>query len=65
LKGTIKRIMYDRNYGFLTAEGEEKDIFFHRSGVKGDFGELREGDNVEFDLETTDRGRQAINLVQA
>ncbi|MHA1224274.1 MAG: cold shock domain-containing protein [Candidatus Heimdallarchaeaceae archaeon] len=62
MKGTIKRVMYDRNFGFIQTEEKEKDIFFHQSGVKGDFGDLREGDDVEFDIETTDRGLQAVNL---
>jgi len=63
MKGTIKRIMYDRNFGFIQAEGDdEKDIFFHRSGVTVEFGDLREGDAVEFDVEDTDRGQQAVNL---
>ncbi len=62
MKGTIKRIMYDRNFGFIQAEGEEKDIFFHRSGVTDDFHQLREGDTVEFEVEDTDRGSQAVNL---
>ena len=62
MKGTIKRIMYDRNYGFIQTTEEEKDVFFHQSGVDGEFGDLREGDNVEFDIEKTDRGLQAVNL---
>ena len=62
MKGTIKRIMYDRNFGFIQTDEEEKDIFFHQSGVTDEFGDLREGDNVEFDLEDTDRGPQAVNL---
>jgi CspA family cold shock protein len=65
MKGVIKRIMYDRNYGFIQAEGEEKDIFFHRSGVTVEFNDLREGDEVEFDVEDTDRGPQAVNLKTA
>lgn len=65
MKGTVKRIMYDRNYGFLSVEGEEKDIFFHRSGVQGEFNDLKEGDEVEFEIEETDRGKQAANLVKA
>ncbi|MHA1200233.1 MAG: cold-shock protein [Candidatus Heimdallarchaeaceae archaeon] len=65
MKGTIKRIMYDRNFGFIQVDGEEKDIFFHRSGVTVEFGDLREGDAVEFELEDTDRGQQAINLKTA
>jgi CspA family cold shock protein len=54
LKGVVKRIMYDRNYGFVNVEGEEKEVFFHRSGVKEDFNDLKEGDEVEFDVEETD-----------
>ena len=63
MKGTIKRIMYDRNFGFITTEeDDDKDIFFHQSGVTVEFGDLKEGDEVEFDVETTDRGLQAVNL---
>ncbi len=65
LKGVIKRIMYDRNYGFVNVEGEEKDIFFHRTGCKEDFNALKEGDEVEFEIEETDRGSQATELVKA
>ena len=65
MKGTIKRVMYDRNYGFIQVDGEDKDIFFHRSGVTVEFHDLKEGDAVEFDLEDTDRGQQAINLKMA
>ena len=62
MKGTIKRIISDKGYGFITQEGEEKDLFFHRSAVESEFDDLREGDEVEFDLEETDRGTQAANL---
>ena len=64
MKGTVKRIMYEKNFGFLSVEGEEKDIFFHRTGVKDDFNDLRDGEEVEFDLEDTDRGPQATNIVK-
>ena len=62
MKGTIKRIISDKGYGFITVEGEEKDLFFHRTAVQGEFEDLREGDEVEFDIEETDRGTQARNL---
>ena len=49
-KGTIRRLMTDRGYGFIQAEGRE-DIFFHRSELQGvDYSSLREGQQVEFDL---------------
>ena len=62
MKGTIKRIIYDRNFGFIQTDDEDKDIFFHSSGVTVEFGDLKEGDTVEFDVEDTDRGQQAVNL---
>jgi len=62
MKGNVKRIYSDRNYGFITIEGEEKDLFFHRSGFTGEFDSLKEGDEVEFDIEETDRGNQATNV---
>ncbi len=64
MKGTVKRIMYEKNFGFISVEDEEKDIFFHRSGVKEDFNDIRDGEEVEFDLEDTDRGPQATNIVK-
>ena len=65
MKGTIKRVMYDRNYGFISVEGEDKDIFFHRSGCEGEFHDLREGSEVEFEIEETDRGKQATKVTIA
>ena len=62
MKGVIKRIIYDRNFGFIQTDDEDNDIFFHRSGVVEEFGTLREGDKVEFEIEETDRGTQAVNL---
>ncbi len=62
MKGNIKRMISDKGYGFITVEGEEKDLFFHRTGTKGEFDDLNEGDEVEFDLEETDRGTQANNV---
>jgi len=53
--------MSGRGYGFIETDGE-KDIFFHSSRVKDDFYYLREGQAVEFDLEETDRGPQAVNV---
>ncbi|MHA1347258.1 MAG: cold-shock protein, partial [Candidatus Heimdallarchaeaceae archaeon] len=32
------------------------------TGTKGEFDDLNEGDEVEFDLEETDRGTQANNV---
>ena len=62
MEGTIQRVMYDRNYGFIDLEGQERGLFFHRSQVTGDFDALKEGDKVKFEIEETDRGQQATNV---
>ena len=48
-KGTIRRLISDRRFGFIrTAEGA--DLFFHRSGLQGaDNPSIREGQEVEFE----------------
>jgi CspA family cold shock protein len=62
MKGTIKRVLSGRGYGFIEAEGEENDIFFHSTQTKDDFYTLREGDIVEFEIEQTNRGPQAVDV---
>jgi CspA family cold shock protein len=49
-KGTIRRLITDRGFGFIqTAEG--KDLFFHRSELEGvDYSSLREGQEVEYEV---------------
>lgn len=66
--GTIKRLMADRGFGFIQAEGKKEDIFFHRSSVqKVSFEDLKEGDFVEFEMQNDERsGKQsAINIKPA
>jgi len=61
-KGTIKQLMRDRGYGFITTE-DGKDIFFHRTGLRGlTFDSLREGQSVEFETEEGPKGPRAVNI---
>lgn len=63
--GKIARIM-DRGYGFISREGEEKDLFFHSNDLQGvEFEELREGDEVSFDIEQGRKGPAAVNVTRA
>ena len=50
--GTIKKIVADRGFGFITAE-DGKDYFFHRDGLDStlNFDRLQGGEKVEFELE--------------
>ena len=63
--GTIARVVADRGFGFITAEGQEKDLFFHASNVNGEFDDLKEGDAVTFDIEDGDKGQSAVNVTKA
>lgn len=63
-QGTIARIT-DKGFGFISREGEEKDLFFHKNEVNGDFESLREGDTVSFDVEEGQKGLNAVNVVKA
>ncbi len=62
MKGTIKRMIRERGFGFISAE-DGSEVFFHRSALTDvDFDTLEEGGSVEFDLETGDKGPRAVNL---
>ena len=62
MEGKIKKLIWDRGFGFITAE-DGKDVFFHRSSLAaGGFDALKEGTSVEFDLETGPKGRRAVNV---
>lgn len=51
IQGTIRRLIPDRGFGFIQADGQKEDIFFHRSSVlEGSFDDFKEGDYVEFEM---------------
>jgi len=66
MTGVIKTILADKKFGFITVEGREKDLFFHKEKVVGvEFESLREGDTVSFEIdETGPKGAAAINVTK-
>jgi CspA family cold shock protein len=62
MKGTIKRVVRDRGYGFIrSTDGQE--VFFHRNGLQQmDFDSLKEGLTVEFEVEQSEKGPRATNV---
>ncbi|MDP3994190.1 MAG: cold shock domain-containing protein [Candidatus Doudnabacteria bacterium] len=62
MNGVVKK-KTDKGFGFITVEGQEKDLFFHsKSLVDITFDELNEGDNVTFDVEESPKGPNAVNV---
>ena len=60
-KGTIRRLVTDRGYGFI--QTEEGDLFFHRNDLIGvAYETLTEGQQVEFEVTPTSRGSAAANV---
>tara|TARA_B100000745_G_scaffold300564_1_gene255337 strand:+ start:19109 stop:19282 length:174 start_codon:yes stop_codon:yes gene_type:complete len=50
----------DKGYGFISVEGNEKDLFFHSNELQNvAFNDLREGDSVEFEVSEGQKGPQA------
>jgi cold shock protein len=66
MKGSIKKIMDQKGFGFIAPEDGGKDIFFHANSLVGaQFEELREGDAVSFETENSDKGLNAVNVQKA
>lgn len=62
MKGVIKK-KTDKGFGFITVEGQDKDLFFHSNALVGiSFEEIQEGDNVTFDSEQSPKGPNAVNV---
>ena len=62
MQGTIKKLT-DKNFGFITLEGEEKDLFFHANElVDANFEDLKEGDAVSFESSETPKGQAAVQV---
>jgi len=65
MNGTIKTLT-GKGFGFISREGEEKDLFFHSSELQGvSFDELRVGDEVTFEVVDGDKGPAATNVERA
>ena len=63
-KGTVKWFNDVKGYGFIEHSGGD-DVFVHFSAIVGNgFRTLHEGDEVEFEVQRTDKGLHAANVVR-
>jgi CspA family cold shock protein len=58
-KGTVKFFNETKGFGFIAEEGSSKEHFVHISGL---IDEIRDGDEVEFELQEGKKGLNAVNV---
>ena len=58
-KGTVKFFNDLKGFGFIKDENSDKEYFVHVSGLVS---EIRENDEVTFDLEEGRKGLNAVNV---
>ncbi|MBI5144529.1 MAG: cold shock domain-containing protein [Candidatus Omnitrophica bacterium] len=61
-KGKIKKLVRDRGFGFID-DTDGREIFFHQSSlIDVTFAALGEDQQVEFEVEKSDKGPRAIKI---
>lgn len=58
-KGTVKFFNESKGFGFIIEEGTNTEYFVHVSGLVDD---IREGNDVEFELTEGKKGLNAVNV---
>lgn len=61
-EGKVKFFNEEKGFGFITPNNGGKEIFVHVSGLKEN---IRENDEVRYDVEEGRRGLNATNVVIA
>lgn len=67
ITGTVKWFNGTKGYGFISPDNGEKDVFVHHSSIdrQGSYRvDLNEGDRVEFTVEQSAKGPQAVNVTR-
>lgn len=58
-RGTVKFFNESKGFGFIVEEESNKEHFVHVTGL---IDEIRENDEVEFDLQEGRKGLNAVNV---
>ena len=62
MTGKVKWFDSKKGYGFILTE-EGREVFVHYTGIVAEgFRALTEGQNVEFEIGSSDKGQQAIGV---
>ncbi len=57
--GTVKFFNETKGFGFIKEDGSDKEYFVHATGL---IDEIRENDEVTFDLQEGKKGLNAVNV---
>ncbi|MFA5668620.1 MAG: cold shock domain-containing protein [Balneolaceae bacterium] len=58
-KGIVKFFNESKGFGFISEEETKQEYFVHATGL---IDEIREGDEVEFELKEGKKGLNAVNV---
>ncbi|MBW2221477.1 MAG: cold-shock protein [Deltaproteobacteria bacterium] len=62
VKGNVKWFNEKKGFGFISREDGD-DVFVHHTSIQAEgFKTLREGQEVEFEVEDGPKGPQAVNV---
>jgi CspA family cold shock protein len=59
MQGTVKFFNNAKGFGFIKPSDSSEDIFVHTSGL---IDEIRENDQVKYDVERGKKGMNAVNV---
>ena len=59
MRGTIKRLVRDKKFGFVRSDESGTEYFFHSSGCLCEFDGLKEGQAVQFEPGQGPKGPRA------
>lgn len=58
-EGTVKFFNHAKGFGFITVKDSEDEIFVHTSNL---IDQIKENDEVTFDIEKGDKGLSAVKV---
>jgi len=62
--GTVQWFSRVKGFGFIRPDDQQEDVFVHYSAIRGDgYRNLSEGQRVEFTVEDTPKGPQAVDVI--
>jgi CspA family cold shock protein len=64
MTGTIRKILREKGFGFIEPDDGSDDVFFSRGSMdpSTEFDDLREGEQVQFQVRPGDKGPRGVGV---